>query len=258
MMVRWLVCLLLIASSQLAAQTWTFVTRIDVGQAITCGDVSTLGQAYFGTEKGNVYSYHPDGTPYQDFSSGVFAPVTDLDASNPLKLFVFYASTGEFQFLERFSSFPRKYNVGDFGINQADRAALDPDNTLWLVSGGQLICLNPFNRAVITRISLPNGWNPVSHLSVAEKRVISVKGQGVFLFEEGKPSEPLITTIGTARFDIRLNELVTLSLAGVMVYDLESGRTEIWTSPVPDAEFVLKSGSTFFFVVGERISIYSK
>lgn len=132
MMVKKL-CFFLIAINSFGeqnAQEWILIGKYNVEQKITACDIGSFGKLYVGTERGNVYSFQMDGTPDTQFSSAIFQPVTDLDASNSRRIFVFYKSANQFEYLERFAAQPRTYHLEDFGISTAEHAAVDKDGTI--------------------------------------------------------------------------------------------------------------------------------
>ncbi len=89
-----------------SAQQWTLVQRNDLLQEITAADIGSLGKVYVGTERGIVYSFQADGSPETQFSSSIFQPVSSIDASNSLRVMVFYRSANQFEFLDRFNAQP--------------------------------------------------------------------------------------------------------------------------------------------------------
>lgn len=156
MMALRLNCLATLLSLSLfgTSQSWTFVQSYEIPQRITSMDVGVLDKVYVGTERGNVYSFLADGTPDTELSSAIFQPVTAIDASNTLRVFVYYKDIYTFEYLERFSAFPRKYSLADFGLISGQYAITGLNNTIWVLDGNELIQLNPFNRSVLTRKKL--------------------------------------------------------------------------------------------------------
>ena len=131
------------------SQSWVFVKSYEVPQRITAMDVGVLDKVYVGTERGNVYGFLADGTPDTELSSAIFQPVTAIDASNTLRVFVYYKDIYTFEYLERFSAFPRKYSLADFGLDRGQYARTGLNNTIWVLDGNELTQLNPLNRSVL-------------------------------------------------------------------------------------------------------------
>lgn len=249
-------CSLLLISLLSHAQ-WTYVGQQDLAQNITTADVSTLGQVYYGTERGNIYSLQADGTRGKYFSSSIFQPVTYISASNPLRIFVFYQDAGAFEFLDRFTAFPRTYYFNDFGISNPEVVAYDNTHTIWTLLGNNLLQINPFNYSVLT----DQNWTEVTNTS-NKTRMISHEGLFLADAEQGIFNrQGLIEALsqkGIYFFQIIDDKIMALSEAGLTFWNRYSGRTETLTPPRKTFKFAVKCGSYFHFVEGSNVFIYKR
>ncbi len=239
MTVRKLSFLLLLLSLQSAAQNWKFVSRVDLGQEVTAADVGTLGKVYFGTERGNVFSLMPDGAKDTDYSSSIFQPVTSLDASNSLRVFVFYKGAAQFEFLERFSAFPRGYHLTDFGLDRAERATLGSKNTVWLLDGTELTQVNLIDHSILFRYSMDGGALDATGRDKAKIEQMIRAASGVSPKVKG--------------FENQEKYIPELTYLKVLHEDGSVSRLE-W--PQSNLSFVLFSQNYFHLVVGEKVTIY--
>ncbi len=239
MTVRKLSFLLLILSLQTTGQSWKFISRVDLGQEVTAADVGTLGKVYLGTERGNIFSLLSDGSNDSEYSSSIFQPVTSLDASNSLRVFVFYKDVSQFEFLERFSAFPRRYHLTDFGLDRADGATLGSNNTIWLLDGTELTQVNPIDHSILFRYSLDGGGLD----AMGRDRV---KIEQMIL----TTSEIPLKTAGFENQEKFVPELTYLKVEN------EDGTTNRLEWPQSNISFVLFSQNFFHLVSGEIVMTY--
>ncbi len=258
MIVKKLSFLLLAISSFGNAQNWVFVQKQDLQQKITACDIGSFGKLYVGTERGNLYSFQIDGTPDAHFSSSIFFPITDVDASNSLRLFVYYKDVGQFEYLERFSAQARSYKLEDFGIDGADHASLDENGTIWLLKGITLGHFNVLNFTLISEQILPSTAKLQSYTDMDYDNGIVLSDNLVgFNFWDGSSftkNENLFT--GIISFDVFANSLVALSDQGIVIGNRQTGVWQRMESPQGNFERVLKSGNMFHFIRGSEIITY--
>jgi len=240
------------------AQEWTFIQKQDVGQNVTSADIGSLGKLFVGTERGNVYSFQQDGTPDKHFSSAIFQPITDIDASNSLRIFAFYKSANQFEYLDRFTALPRTYQLEDFGLGRADHAALDADGTLWFLSGSTLFHVNVFNYSILSEQVLPNRVHAdsITDVAVDHRIILSDMQEGIRFWDDGQLTSDIRHGGGVAAFHLSGDELVALGTQGLLITNLRTGITENFSPPRQDFNRVLKMGSVFAFVQGSQIFWY--
>lgn len=238
-MARKLSFLLITFSLHLHGQDWEFVAQHDLGQKITAFDLGSLNKVFVGTERGNVYSFHADGSQDQDYSSAIFQPVTSLDASNSLRVFVFYKGVSQFEFLERFTAFPRGYHLKDFGLAQADRATTGSSNTIWLLDGYKLTCINPFNHSILFTYDL-----------VVDKEAV---------LEKLGPDRKKVESMLKSRSDgLEAKGFEKSDYSAELAYLKVKNQDEVTRVEWPIRMFqgVVKVGENFFFLSGEKVKIY--
>jgi len=259
MMARLPNCLLLIVSLvfQAGAQSWEFVRSHELDQAITSADVGTLGKVYLGTSRGNVYSFHADGTPDAQFSSATFQPVTCIDASNALKIFVYYAGVGKFELLDRFTAFPRSYHLSDVGLVSAELAIPAINNSIWFLSGMELVQVSPLDRMVLTRIALSGvSLTKPNQLRIIPTGFVISDENGLYMF--GKSGELFVAS--SAKFIRGFTLDGTIALAqtdqGLLTLDTETARMEWIKAPRADAVFGMRVQAYYHFVVGTQLMTY--
>ena len=260
MMVKKLSFFLLAISifSALSAQEWTFIQKQDVGQKITASDIGTLGKLYVGTERGNVYSFQVDGTPDAQFSSEVFLPVTEVDASNSLRVFVFYKDANRFEYLDRFTAQPRTYQLEDFGISRAEHAALDEDGTIWFLNGLVLSHVFITNHSVLSEQILPDNLvaDSITDIVYDQRIILTDKESGFKYWDGNQLTIEAIASTGVESFNVFSDELVALSDQGILIYNQATGEKRLIEPPKSRFASVLKTGNIFHFIRGSEIYSY--
>ena len=260
MMVKKLSCFLIAISSfgVLNAQEWTFIRKYNVEQKITACDIGSLGKLYVGTERGNVYSFQMDGTPDAQFSSVVFQPVSDLDASNSRRIFVFYKSANQFEYLERFAAQPRTYHLEDFGISVAEHAAVDKDGTIWFLSGLTLSHVNVLNHSILSERVLPDKLisDSITDMAYNQQIILSDAQNGISFWNGSDLTFDSRLTSGINSFDLFGNELVALSDQGILIYNQMTDEKEWIKPPRENFQNVLKGQDVFYFIRGSEILLY--
>ena len=242
----------------LLGQEWTFILKQDVGQKITAVDIGTLGKYFVGTERGNVYSFHQDGSRDKHFSSAIFQPITDIDASNSLRIFVFYKSANQFEYLDRFTALPRTYQLEDFGLLRADHAALDADGTIWFLSGSTLFHVIVFNYSILSEQMLPNRLidDVITDMAVDHHIILSNRQDGISTWDGSRLTAEVWSGAGVRAFHLSGDELVALTTSEVLIRNLRTGGVGRFSPPRHDFTQVLKAGNVFAFIRGSEIFWY--
>ena len=254
-------CLLILLNSFALAQEWTFVKKIDLGQKITSVSAAANDKMYFGTERGNVYSLLSDGTEDTNYSSSIFQPITSLDGSNSLRVFVFYSGTGQFEFLDRFSALFRTYELTIFGINQGEKATIGVNQTLWFLSGTKLIQVDPVNQLVIREEILTDSifTEQVSDLKFRRNHLaISNPSSGIYFYNTELSNANFLPCAGAQNFQFVDSNIILLCGEEINNWNPISGRISNYKAPRSDFEKMLTSGNYYHFTRGSEVFIYQR
>ena len=252
-------CLLIILSLYAGAQEWIFDRKHDLRQKVTAADLGSLGKVYLGTERGNVYSFQADGTPDSDYSSSIFEPITSLDASNSLKVFVFYSTTAQFEFLERFTAQSRTYELRDFQIASAELACVGTNQTIWLVDQSNLIQLNPLNNSILQKQKLPEElWNERKTMLKSKRNdlIISTESDGVYYLTSDMNALSSMDKNEVRAFTLEEERVVYQSGDSLLLWNPTTGRKQSIELPQSAFDLVIKSGDNYHFVIDEMVLVY--
>lgn len=246
---------LAISTLQSVAQSWQFVRKHDLGHQITVADGGALGKVYVGTSRGVVYSFHADGTPDTQFSSAVFQPVTSLDADNTLRVFVFYQSAGVFEFLERFSAFPRSYHLRDFGVSSAELAATGLNQTLWLLNGADLVQVNPINNSILQRMPVPSSINPSTIRSMNfAKEPLLLTDAGIYNLK----TQDYLLRGAFLNMDRAEDEVIAWTGTDIRVVHVPSAAASSIEAPAAHFDWCIRTQSYFHFGKGQEVWVYRR
>lgn len=124
-----LTILLLLAIKSLGQQTFEFVKKVPVtGQYLT---VDNLGNIITYSDK-EIFKYRPNGTLFNRFSNKALGSITCLDATNPLKLVLFYKDLSRVVFLDNtLTENGASLNLEDFELELTNALCSSYDNGLW-------------------------------------------------------------------------------------------------------------------------------
>ncbi len=91
-----------------------------------------LGNAY--TVKGHeIFKYLPNGKLFNRYSNLMLGNITSVDATNPLKLLLFYKDFSKIQFLDNQLAENRGViSLQDLGLEQSTLACISFDNGFWV------------------------------------------------------------------------------------------------------------------------------
>jgi hypothetical protein len=249
-------CLLILLSLPVIGfgQSWTFVTSIEVPQTITTIDTGLSDKVYVGTNGGNVYSFLADGTPLTEFSSAIFQPVTSIDASNTLRVFVYYKDVNTFEYLDRFSAFPRTYVLADFDILSGDFATTGLNNTIWVLSGKELVQLNAFNRSILLRKSLNVPMEGVVGLHIGESILVADR-HGIKDFSLNGTLINEVSASGIQNLHMDGATVMAVCSEGLLIWNRITTLSSIINLP-GNFSMAVRTGKNYHFVKGSTLHTY--
>ncbi len=90
-----------------------------------------LGNAY--VIKGHeIFKYLPNGKLFNRYSNLMLGNITSVDATNPLKLLLFYRDFSKIQFLDNQLSENHLISLQDLGLEQSTLVCISFDNGFWV------------------------------------------------------------------------------------------------------------------------------
>jgi hypothetical protein len=97
-------------------------------------DIQTdrLGNLYVVSKTNQLYKYSPEGKLLSTLNYKYLGNITQVDATNPLEIYVFYKELNLVVFLDNNLAYRGEMNLTNFGVGQAAAIARSYDNGLWV------------------------------------------------------------------------------------------------------------------------------
>ena len=216
---------------------------------------------FIGDVRGNVYRYNLDGTP----SALIYSPpkparVTLLDASNPLRIFLYYEDLQEYVLLDRFLTETARYSLNELSTF-AGICAPSQNNQVWMLDLQMfsLRKIDPLNPSGALTIPLEQILDPedydITHMQEYQNLLFFADlKRGVYIFDNMGNLVQHIDLPGISRFSFYDNKLLMVSgKTQLMRYDLYSGELsqELLSG---NADFYFE-GSDAYIISGRNLTV---
>lgn len=123
----------------LQAQQWGKADSIEMDNEIQAVSMDVAGNLYVADARGVITKYDRTLTQLTSSSEARFNSIRSIDANQMLKVFVFYQTTQQYQFLNRFlNPLQPPQNIEAEGFAQYDAATLSEDQMIWLVNNDRV------------------------------------------------------------------------------------------------------------------------
>ena len=195
-------------------------------EGITTASQDVKGQLYLGFEDGQVIRIDEELGTSLVYSPPQASPVTLLDASNGLRLFVYYEHLQEYVILDRFLTETARYSLESL-IPFASKIAPSLDNNIWAIEtrAFSIQKINPQFRQVEFNIPLeqllPPGNYKVSFMKEYQNLLfIADPDKGIFIFDNLGNLLDQVNVQDVQHFSFQQNFLVVPGENGVSLYDI--------------------------------------
>lgn len=190
----------------------SFSTTVEIGEKPELFTTDKLGNCYVYVN-GELQKFSNEGKRIADFVDYTFGSIHSIDASDPLRILLFYKGSNTLQFLDnKMNQLGESINLDQLGYFSVTALCKSKDNAVWLYDS--------FNDKIIKY-----GFNPAGELKVIHLSEFDEEIQFDYLFEDGY-------------------NLFFISKKNIIwIYDLFSevfSKVEIKTSSIPQitAEFI--------------------
>lgn len=97
-------------------------------------DIQTdrLGNLYVVSKTNQLYKYNSEGKLLSTLNYKYLGNITQVDATNPLEIYVFYKELNTVVFLDNNLAYRGEMNLANYGVGQAAAIARSYDNGLWV------------------------------------------------------------------------------------------------------------------------------
>ena len=145
--------------------------------------IDNLRNIYLATLKNTVQKYNSKGELLFTYNNTNYGEPSLIDASNPLRILVYYDEYLTIVVLDRTLSELYIYDLIDYGFNQVNELTSTPDNGLWLYDEwtNQLKRINQQGETIVTS----NDLSQVLGFEVEPNQII-LQNNNVYLYDSDK------------------------------------------------------------------------
>jgi hypothetical protein len=186
-----------------------------------------IGNSYF-VKGDEIRKYNPQGELLKIFSAKSLGRITSVDASNPLRVLVFYREFASLLFLDDLMSQNGDViNLLDISLEQSDVVCTSFNNGLWLFNrqNASLMRLDENLASVVNTGNLNRllgtTFKPVFMLEHNGYVYISNPAEGIFVFDIYGTYFKTIPLKDITHFQVRENLLIYFTKGELRSYDLK-------------------------------------
>lgn len=235
----YLLCLLLIGGAvpQNSIAQYQLVRSYPVSQPLLLAADPT-GNAYVAT--GNeLLMYNRKDTLYRRFSNMQLGLLTSIDASNPMKILLYFRDQGRILFLDNnISEFMQPVYLESYGLEQSTLACSSYDNGFWLYSPTRFALVR-FDQYMQQTTEISNiqqlihaaEIDPVQMQESSNRIYLNDPALGIMIFDVFGGYVRTLPITGIAFFQVVEGKLIYAQEDGLYLYDLVSMETEKWAWP---------------------------
>lgn len=178
---------------------------------------------YFTSDNlGNIYLVHedelikylPNGKLFARYSNLKLGSITSVDATNPLKILLYYRNFQQIVFLDnQLSVNSTPISVEKLGYEQADLVCAGSNNSFWIYNkqNSELIRFDQFGRKITAtgnlRQVLNEGLNPDFMMEHNNLLYLNSPASGIFVFDVFGAFSKLVTLRGLHSFQVSDDQL---------------------------------------------------
>ncbi|MEP5610771.1 MAG: hypothetical protein ABJP45_00915 [Cyclobacteriaceae bacterium] len=243
------------SSGQEMVEKW----RETLKRTPTAYSIDSENNSYLGFENGSLQKFSSKGSEVLSFSFPNQSSITQIEAQNNRKIFLFYRDIQQIVLLDRFSTVPRRYGLLDFGINFAESACINPDGTFWLAENNPrtLKKIDLLRNSVIHIVQHKLG-DSISIMRTFGNSLLVASENGLHVLDQFGNLNGTIKLAGITYLQSTKNQvLVTYSNGLVRIDPFKIEIIEkVNSKEFADSKAVMKFGRDFFVVGDKRIALY--
>ncbi|TAE87302.1 MAG: hypothetical protein EAY81_04370 [Bacteroidetes bacterium] len=187
--------------AQDSRQNFTLITGLRLN--VKCMETDNLGNLYVVTKTNQLYKYGRNGKLLSTLNFNYIGNITQLDASNPMEIYLFYKELNKVVFLDNNLAFRGEINLNKANIIQASAIARSYDNNIWVFDLGDL------------QLKKVNKTNEVEQESGNIRQYISGNAAVNYMFDNNDRVFVVDSLNGILLFDIFASYIKTIPVKGV-------------------------------------------
>lgn len=237
------------------------------------GEVEAEGQFFTTDRLGNFYvangpllkRFNRDGQAGADFRSSFPGNISQIDASDPLHILLFYKDFNQAVFLDRnLTEKSRPFVFSEYGIEYAELVCASSRGGVWILDWmkRELVFLNSDLRLVFRKplpVGVVHANHPPAFMTEDEGNLyVSFPGTGILRFDLMGNYISLNTVKVEGAFQVNRNTLIFPQGNLVKLYSLNSPDTgNIDTGIKEKISFARREGNQLTIFTGQKIFIFT-
>lgn len=184
-----------------AEQNYTLLSALRLN--VKCMHTDNLGNLYIVTKTNQLYKYSRNGKLLSTLNYNYIGNITQLDASNPMEIYLFYKELNKVVFLDNNLAFRGEINLNKANIIQASSIARSYDNNIWVFDLGDL------------QLKKVNKTNQVEQESGNIRQYINGSAAVNYMFDNNDRVFLVDSVNGILLFDVFASYIKTIPVKGV-------------------------------------------
>ncbi|MEP1097058.1 MAG: hypothetical protein ABJG78_18210 [Cyclobacteriaceae bacterium] len=226
----------------------------------TAYSIDSENNSYLGFENGSLQKFSSKGSEILSFSFPNQSSITQIEAQNNRKVFLFYRDIQQIVLLDRFSAVPKKYGLLDFGINYAESACINPDGTFWLAENNPRLLrkIDLLRNSVIHEVQHELGDN-ISIMRAFGNSLLVASENGLHVLDQFGNLNGTIKLDGITYLQSTNDEVLVTYAEGLVRIDPFKIEIieEVTSEEFANSKAIMKFGSEYFVIDDQRIALYS-
>ena len=249
----------------LLAQQWNRVDSLHFSDEILAASMDMVGHLYVADAEGKITKYDRTLARVASSSEARFNTVSYVDANQMLKLFIFYQTTQQYQFLNRFlNPLQPPQNIESEGFAQYSAATLSDDQMIWLVNEDRLRLqkYNPILQEVIVDTDLSyflTGDEQTKTLQEHNNRLYLHHQQEILMFDSMGNFMSKLPFETEQPFCLYRENLYYIQEERLLRYDVGTMETtSVDIVPPEEVRFLFCDDKILFLFSSQRVIVYRK
>lgn len=246
-------------SVKLSAQ-YSLATEVEVKADYFTSD--NLGNAYL-INGHEIFKYLPNGKLFNRYSNLMLGNITSVDATNPLKLLLFYRDFSKIQFLDNQLSENRGViSLQDLGLEQSTLACISFDNGFWVYDQISFSLIR-FNQAFdktqeVRNINQNIGYEPQPNFlhESGDWVYLNNPGTGILVFDIFGTYFKTIPIKGLTDFQIAGENLLYFKEGKLLSYNLKTLQEAEVQIPYDEIKMLRVEKEKLMILTKENLKIY--
>lgn len=182
------------------------------------GNIITVGN-------NEILKFNSKGDKTASFSNSMLGEIATIDASNPLRILVFYKDFNQVLFLDRnLAEIGNEIDLYEYSENETKLLCSSPNGGFWLYNSidNQATHISNFGKTINKSILLTDFWgdSTPNHMTVyANDLYLLYPDKGILILDQNGQFKRKISMPGIQNFQINLNSVIYSNKTGLYSFN---------------------------------------